>query len=84
MVTFCPYFAKRFGLHEAIIYQVATEDVKHSYDYSYGKYWISLNRFNWVHYFFFLKESEFEQAIENLVNYGIFEKRNDKYAIVCN
>lgn len=87
MVTFCPFFAKRFGLHEAIIYQVSLEDLKHSYDHCYGKYWIKLGRFNWVHYFFFLKEYEFEQAIENLVKYRIFEHKDGKYTIneiVCN
>ena len=87
LVTFCPYFAKRFGLHEAIIYQNVSESLKHSYDYSHQKYWIKLVRFNWINDFFFLKEYEYEQAIENLVKCRIFEYKDGKYTInenICN
>lgn len=81
MITFCPYFAHQFGIHEAIVYEIFKEELKHAYIYKYGKFWVKLNRFTWINQLFFIKEYEFEQALENMIKYKILQFKEEMYSI---
>lgn len=77
MITFNPYIAKKIGINEAIVYEIA---VKHPDVYENAKYWAKLDRYMWLSELFFMKEYEYEQALENLVKYKVLERKGDMYA----
>ncbi len=82
LVTFfCPYFAKRFGLHESILFELVKDGIRHSSYHKYGKFWIELTRVTWISHLFFLRECEYEQALDNLIKYNLIELKEGKYTI---
>ena len=80
MISFDPYFAKQFGLHESIVFERIKTLVlmnMHNYQNFYqDKFWADLNIHVINNFLFFLTNGDIDFAIDNLLKRKVLIQKN--------
>jgi hypothetical protein len=82
MISFDPYFAKQFGVNEAIIFErvktLIQRNIHNCQNFYLDNYWADLNPHVVNNFLFFMNSVDIDFAISNLVKRNVLiEKRHD-------
>jgi len=79
MICFDPIFAKKYGLHEAIVYAririLLKKNEENVQNYYRNRYWVDLNNQVYVNFLNFISKPDVEFAVENLKKNKVLDDR---------
>lgn len=77
MIQFNPDFARQYGVTEAIVFErlkiIQLRNKDNFQNYYFDTYWVDFNYKIYSQFFYFIKESEVEYALDNLIKQEIIK-----------
>jgi hypothetical protein len=78
MISFDPELAKKFGLHEAIIFEririLHVKNEENMQNYYQNRFWVDLNNHIYSNFLYYISQADVDFALENLVKLNVLDE----------
>ena len=78
MISFDPELAKKFGLHESIIFEririLHIKNEENMQNYYQNRFWVDLNNHIYSKFLYYISQADVDFALENLVKLNVLDE----------